>query len=303
MSDFLREPGSFRDPASCVFYWQGQVLRSLDSASASIIQQIVESGFLQKLIQAGLLVDSSLLPEDHADHLAMLDRFPDAKRFMRHERIGQISYPYEWSFTMLADAALLHLNLQSRLLGQGLSLKDASAFNVQFKLGQPVFIDAGSIERPRRLDIWYAYGQFCRMFLFPLILNQTRGLSFRQMFMSELDGVQVESAYKLLGALRSLAPRHFIDVYLQNKLVHKQVHDSAKLAWSKQAGKQGNPEVQQINLNRLRKKVDRLVARHDRSSLWSEYDQIRNYSAPAIEAKRELVAGYVEQYQIGRAHV
>jgi hypothetical protein len=87
MSDLLREPGSFRDPASCVFYWQGQVFRSLDSASASIIQQMVESGFLAKLIHAGLLVDSSLLPEDHADHLSLTDLFPGAMCFMRHERV------------------------------------------------------------------------------------------------------------------------------------------------------------------------------------------------------------------------
>ena len=48
---------------------------------------------------------------------------------LRHERLPFISYPYEWTFGMLRDAALLHLDLLDDGMDQGLTMKDASPYN------------------------------------------------------------------------------------------------------------------------------------------------------------------------------
>src|SRR5438093_1196261 len=82
--------------------------------------------------------------------------------------LAALSFPYEWTVSMIADAGLATLEVQDRALDAQASLKDATAFNVQFVAGRPVFIDLGSFERPARLDVWFALGQFNQMFVFPL---------------------------------------------------------------------------------------------------------------------------------------
>src|SRR4029077_14233199 len=95
---------------------------------------------------------------------------PGYGTFLEHELLRPITYPYCWTVSMLADAGIHTIDLQLRLLQSGHSLKDATAYNVQFRNGRPVFIDLSSIERPARLDIWIALGQFHQMFTFPLLL-------------------------------------------------------------------------------------------------------------------------------------
>ena len=60
-----------------------------------------------------------------------------------------VSYPYEWPFGMLREAALLELDLLLAGLDEGLVLKDASPYNVQWRGSKPVFVDVGSFERLR----------------------------------------------------------------------------------------------------------------------------------------------------------
>ena len=81
-----------------------------------------------------------------------------------------ISYPYEWSFSQLKDAALTTLAAHELALDHGMTLKDASAYNVQFVDGKPVLIDSLSFERAVPDEPWVAYRQFCQHFLAPLAL-------------------------------------------------------------------------------------------------------------------------------------
>ena len=294
MSNFFREPGSYRDPSSFVFFYHDQVYRVIDDKTRECIDVLKKRGAWDRLFERGLMVETKELDSGDALYRELAPHVPGVKHLLQHRRIETISYPYEWSFSMLADAALLHLDLQSELLKSGLSLKDASAFNVQFESARPVFIDIGSIERPRRLNIWYAYGQFCRMFLYPLMLMNERQLNFRQVFITELDGVQVSSAYRMMGFWKSMAPQAFFDVYLQHLLMRKSVEQTSSTRWNHASENLGDPEVQLVNLRRLERKIKRLVKKHDASSLWSEYAAIRNYTAPAIEEKRRVISRYLE---------
>jgi len=62
-------------------------------------------------------------------------RSPDgrASLVLRPERVAFISYPYQWSFSQLKDAALLTLRVQKAAVEHGLSLKDATAYNVAYE--------------------------------------------------------------------------------------------------------------------------------------------------------------------------
>ena len=58
-----------------------------------------------------------------------------------HETLPLVTYPYEWPFEYLKQAACLILDLLADALRNGCTLKDASAFNVQFIDTRPTFID------------------------------------------------------------------------------------------------------------------------------------------------------------------
>ena len=167
-------------------------------------EDLCEKGLIGELERDGRLVktrmvESPLREQFTAEH-------PGFAHFLEHDRIALITYPYEWSFSMLADAAILTLDIQMALLGAGYSLKDASAYNVQFLNSRPIFIDVTSLERPRRLDIWFALGQFQRMFLFPLLLAGRCGWDFKSYFLANLDGRTPEPSPAAVSRSRLMAP-------------------------------------------------------------------------------------------------
>ena len=148
----LRIAGSLRDPSGYVFEREGAVYRAVDEDCAGVIRQLEESGLLGALVADRSVVATSFVPD--AEATALSADHSGYHRFLRHERLDTISFPYEWSASMLADAALLTLDVQLRLIEQGCALKDGTAYNVQFDAGRPVFIDLASFERPPRLDAW-----------------------------------------------------------------------------------------------------------------------------------------------------
>lgn len=151
---------SFRDPAGYVFSENGTIKRLVTAHGAAEYNRLMSSGLYKELTDRNLLIP-------HREEKPAPDS--DTAAILVPERIPYISYPYEWSFGQFRDAALLTLEVQEAAMRRGMSLKDASAFNVQFRGAQPVFIDTLSFEdtdaRP-----WVAYSQFCRHFVGPLLM-------------------------------------------------------------------------------------------------------------------------------------
>ena len=155
-------PSSFRDPSGFVFAENGRVYRQINNGFAEHFDQFMSSGLYDVLVSKGYLVA-------HEDVTASnIQRGPDCYRVIAPEIIPYIAYPYEWSFSQLQDAAMLTLRIQTVALQHGYILKDASAYNVQFKDGKPVFIDTLSFEPYVEGAPWVAYRQFCQHFLAPL---------------------------------------------------------------------------------------------------------------------------------------
>ncbi len=158
----MQVPGSYRDPAGFMIRQQGKVYRVVQPGYAMPYTQLMKSGLYEKLTGGGQLLAHKELPVPAA--------YAGAYRFLEPEQLTAISYPYEWSFSQLKDAALLTLEIAEKSLEYGLTLKDATPFNIQFRNGKPVFIDTLSFDNYDTKAPWIAYHQFCQTFLAPLLL-------------------------------------------------------------------------------------------------------------------------------------
>src|SRR5262245_52307033 len=157
------------------------------------------------MIRDGLLIDTEITNLNLQGYEVVL----------KHRRLPFVSYPYEWCFTALKDAALLVLNVQERLEMKGLSLQDAHPWNVVFDGCRPYYVDLGSIERARALDSWGAYDEFCRFFLNPLVLMANgHGRIARLLFHDSHDGVQNADVLALLRTSVPAALKNQVTVLL-----------------------------------------------------------------------------------------
>ncbi len=291
------DPGSFRDPSGAVFFLDGEVFRGVSRETWSTMLELRNSGLLEDLINRGLVVRTELIDETGEQHRALQAAQPAFPHFMKHERVPFISYPHEWPRRMIADAALSQLALQRRLIAKGFSLKDASIYNTQFIKGRPVFIDLPSIEHPARMDLWIAYGQFCRHFLFPLILAHHRSIDLGGYYLGNMDGMSVESVYKILGGWRSATPSLLVDVFLQRHLQsYGQKHMDVTRRRTTTPGHQqpGDTSAQRINLDRLNRKVRKLRNKRDATGHWVGYATNNTYSDEADTAKKMFIQRFAE---------
>ena len=293
-----RDSGSFRDPSGYVLQHQGRIFRALDAGAADLLRELDAQGHFARWSRESLMVgtrfvdDPGLLAELFAAH-------PGFAAFVEHDRIDPITYPYEWSTSMLADAGRLTLRLQRELLPLGLSLKDATAYNVQFVRGRPVFIDLTSIEKPARLDLWFALGQFNRMFLFPLLLAKHAGWDLRSYFLANLDGRSTLQVGQAFSWFQRWSPKLILDVGLPFALEKKVKAGKASAPRtpvpSAAGAPIGNPVAQQMTLRRLDKKIAALAASISPDTVWGDYVQICSYDAAAEASKKSLVREFLEQ--------
>lgn len=297
-----RIPGSFRDPSGFVFQHQGRIFRALDPISSALLRGLDSQGHLARWIRGGLVVgtrfvaDAPLLNELSTAHPG----FPD---FLEHDRIPHITYPYEWSTSMLADAGRLTLRLQGELLKLGLSLKDATAYNIQFVQGRPVFIDLTSIEKPARLDLWFALGQFNRMFLYPLLLAQHAGWDLRSYFLANLDGRSTLQVGQAFPFHKRWSPALILDIGLPFALEKKVKGGKARApkppAQANPGAPAGNPLAQEMTLRRLDKKIAALAESVAPETIWGDYTQTCSYDHAAEASKKALVREFLVQAKAG----
>ena len=289
------EFGSFRDPSGYVFYFQDEIYRALDSDSFTLLQQLDKDELLSRLEKLGYLIPTNIITQTDPVYSTLKENLPHENHFLHHAKVPIISYPYEWSFSMLADSAKLQLELQLTLIEKGYSLKDASAFNVQFISCQPVFIDILSIEKLRFKELWIAYGQFCQMYLFPLLLKRYRNISSKGYFLNNINGLSVEEVYSIFGPLASLKPALLIDVFLQ---YHFQKSAPGKnTALKQKLKKEGSDTTSQvINLKRLLGKITKISRTHKATGHWADYINENTYSTEAEEEKVNYIKEFLKEY-------
>lgn len=280
----VTDPGSFRDPAGFVFRRDGVLYRQVNKSYAPTFDRLEKTGFLGKLQSEGLLVGHEQLGVETGSTA-------DALTVLRPDVVPFISYPYEWCFGELRDAALLTLDLQRRALDAGFVLRDASAYNVQFVGGYPVFIDSLSFGIYSEGQPWQAYGQFCEHFLAPLALMAEHDARLATIQRSFADGIPLEIASRLLGMKTWLRP---------GLMLHVHAHAKSRKRFANEAGKQRD---RTLSLAALRRLIEHLcqtiegIRLDPTGTTWAEYETEHNYTADAATEKREAVRAMLARLQ------
>ncbi len=278
-----RHGASYRDPAGFVFTNEGVLYRQVNQAGRRDYERLMASGLYEKLIEHG-----DLVPHDEVDE----DVSPDGQAFrvIRPERVPFISYPYEWCFSQLKDAALLALRLQKTALAHGMSLKDATPYNVAFRGGRPVWIDTLSFEELRSERPWVAYGQFCQMLLAPLVLMSRVDVRLQHLLKSSIDGIPLDRASSLLPRATWLRPGLLIHLHLhavaQRRITGRSVGQSKARTFGEAA--------LQASVDSLASTVQSLDWRMPQTT-WGDYYTDTNYSDAAFAHKREIVSAALDR--------
>lgn len=274
-------PASFRDPDGFLFRREGRLYRQINSSYLADYRGLMDSGLYQELTESGLLIPH----EETAEPMAS----PEASMVVRPETIKFISYPYEWSFSQLQDAALTTMSIEKKALAHGMSLKDASAYNIQFRGCRPVMIDTLSFERYREGEPWVAYRQFCQHFLAPLALMSHTDIRLGQLLRVYIDGVPLDLASRLLPGKTKLA---------LGLATHIHLHAQAQRKYSDKPAKPAGGKMSRMAflglINNLESTTRKLEWKPEGTE-WGDYYTATNYSDASLEHKTQLVAEYLEK--------
>ncbi len=279
------EPGSFRDPESRVFYAGGDVYRALSQDGLDDFEALRETRLYERFQADGRLVRTELLPSvaDLPPELLV----KDCAGVLRHERIPFVSHPYEWTFSMLKDAALLQLDLTLAALEEGLILKDSTPYNVQFRGSQPVFVDVGSFERLREGEPWVGYRQFCMLYLYPLMLQAVKGVEFHPWLRGSIGGIAPAQMRGMVSFRDRFRKGFFLNVFMHAKLEARHADRGKEVkAEVKKAG--FKKELIVANVKRMRKTVESLDWSPPQG-VWVAYGERNSYSDVDAQRKDEFV--------------
>jgi SAM-dependent methyltransferase len=277
-----REPGSYRDRNGAVFYYNGEVFRGVSSKSLANWKRLTATQFFRDFTTRGSIVPTEIVSEPNWVRSGQA-----WAAVLKHDLIPFVSYPYEWTFGMLKDAALLHLELMLAALEEDFILKDSSPYNVQWRGVRPVFIDIPSFEVLEQGQPWVGYHQFCELFLYPLMLRAYKGVDFRPWLRGSIDGISTASLRPLLSLRDLLRPGVVMHVVVHNALQRRY---SGRQRNVRSAVAQAGFDKRLIvrNVLSLRKIISRMVPGGGKTE-WSDYARTHSYSEADFEAKRVFV--------------
>lgn len=284
------EPGSFRDRNGRVYYDSGRVFRLLSEVGLADWETASSKRFFQQAMRDGKIVGTRRIEETSGISPGAIGGWAGV---LEHDRIPFVSYPYEWSFGMLQDAALLQLELLDAALDEDMVLKDASAFNVQWTNGRPVFIDVLSFENLEPGQPWVGYRQFCQMFLYPLLLQAYKNVPFQPWLRGNLEGIDPEQFNQLMSLRDLFRPGVLFHVYLHAKSQRRHAdRDGDVRAELHRAG--FHKALIKANVARLRKLVAGLRWKAQ-TSQWHDYTTRHSYSEEDLHRKISFVQSVVTE--------
>jgi len=262
---------SFRDPSGYMFYDAGSLRRVINPIYFQQYYRLKDSRFFSTLIEKGLLIS-------HEETSAS-----EKQIIITPEKIPFITNPYEWSFEQFKQAALLTLKIQKYALSKGFILKDASAYNITFHKGKPIFIDTLSFDFYEENTPWRAYKQFITHFFGPLVLAKYHGTDIFKMLQTHIDGIPVKMIASMLPRKTKLSSTLFTNIHLLANMESKHSEDyKAETKVAKLSRK-----AQNNILDSLFNYIKNLQL--NEATEWGNYYTKTNYEATAFEAKKELI--------------
>lgn len=281
-TEINRIQSSFRDPSGFLFKKDGVLYRQVNRSYQENYDLLIQSGLYEALTQKGLLI-----PHQEVD--SSLSQTHEAYKILKPEPVEFISYPYEWCFSQLKDAAQATLTIQEIALSKGMSLKDASAYNIQFHNGKPVFIDTLSFEKSNMEKPWIAYRQFCQHFLAPLALMSRTDTRLNQLMRVFIDGIPLDLASTLLPGRTKFS---------FSLLSHIHLHSRSQKSYADKQVKKKDQKISRLGylglMNSLKKTVGRLhYALPDTE--WADYYNDTNYNDQAFSSKHGIISDYLDK--------
>jgi len=276
---FIHHPSSYRDPSGFIFIKEAVLYRQVNQNFKAHFDHFISSGCYESLVKKILLIP-------HETINGNLTGSGEWYLTLKPERITFISYPYEWSFDMLKDAALLTLQLLKEAVGFGLVLKDATPYNIQWHQGRFIFIDTLSFEKYKEEEPWIAYRQFCESFLSPLLLMHYTRLPLQQLLLAYPDGIPLAVTKSLLPGRSKFSLHTYLHIHLHARVSSKNIRSSNRSTrFSKQ------------KLLNLVSSLEGLITRlklPGQKTVWSDYYDEASQRKDYLQNKKEIIQHWVE---------
>lgn len=282
---FSRHPSSYRDPSGFLFYKDEILYRQVAESFKDDFDLFIQSGLYERLLKKDLIIPHQAINSN-------LTGSDDWYQTIQPLQLPYISYPCEWSFDMLKDAALTTLELSEEGMQYGMMLKDASAYNIQLHAGRMKLIDTLSFEKYDASQSWIAYRQFCEHFYVPLALMHYSGTALSQLLLAYPDGIPLNLAAGLLPA-RS---KFNLNTYLH---IHLQKHFAKSTA--KQKTTKPFTEAKLKNILRSLKESIQSFRLDKRSGVWSGYYEEASQRSDYLNNKKAIIEEWVSGLQVETA--
>jgi ribosomal protein L11 methylase PrmA len=287
-NNFAKVAGSFRDPKGHIYEKDGGIYRSISNQGIQDFEQVQNSGLLDELVKLNLLLPYTEIPDFDSAILPY-----KAEKLLQHPKLDFVSYPYEWSFPALKDAALLHLDIQLRALKQNIVLSDASAYNIQFQGANPIFIDHLSFRPYKEGEFWLAHRQFCEQFLTPLLLRSYLGIAYNNWYRGALEGINLNDTARLLPLKAYCSYQTLVNVILPAKFESSckrmSNHEVSEKINQKRLPKQAYMGL----LDGLKGMISKLEPKAGKT-VWEDYQKNNSYADDEAIEKKEFITEFVK---------
>ena len=283
------DQGSFRDPAGRVIQYDNRIYRVIYDQGVKNFKTAISSGVIEDLVERGWMLPAEFVPIQELDK-ALLEASPEGREWVEHPKLDYVSYPYEWCFSELKAAAVLHLDVQLELLSRGFTLCDATAYNIQFRGTRPVFIDHLSIVPYEEGAAWVGQRQFGMQFLNPLYLWAKKGIAPHAWYRGSVEGIEPEELAKLLGWKDRLSFTVLAHIIGPAAFARRKVADGLKAPLEKPAELSKTRLV--ALLTSLRDYITGMTPPFGKT-VWDDYADNNSYDATRREAKAKFVSGAV----------
>ena len=280
-------PASFKDPSGQIFYDNHKIYRSIFKSGIKDYEAARDAGIFNKLIEAELLISHS--------EQRLEDFYPKGTVYcLNHPLLPTVSYPWEWSFSMLKDAALAHLDIMETIVPEGFWLRDANAFNIQYDGKRLRLIDTLSIGRRIPESPWVGYRQFCSHFIAPLALAAYCDIRMLALWRNYLDGFPLDFAKNLLPHRKQYLSRLIFHLTLHSRLQESSTKkDHLNTQTVKKLPKVSDRALMGL-IRSLRNTVE-AINWHGASKIWKEYADIRTYDDHDVSKKSEFVNNVIDR--------
>jgi 2-polyprenyl-3-methyl-5-hydroxy-6-metoxy-1,4-benzoquinol methylase len=285
MPDFLQHSASFKDPSGFVFRLNDKYYRQVNKSYADDYDLLMSSGLYKILTEKKLMLSHDEVNENFTQS-------NDWYKTLLPEQLPFISYPYEWSFDELKDAALLTLRVMKIAVKHGMILKDATSFNIQFYQGKPIFIDTLSFEKYDASKPWIAYRQFCECFLFPLLIEHYKQIDVQKLLSVYLEGIPAQTTAKLLPRKTKFKLNIWLHVFLQNSVSTNNKPSNRKISFSKE-------KLLRL-LDSLESTIKPLRIKTSVLTTWNNYYDETILSKNYLDAKEKIFRDFVSDINNGR---